>query len=127
METACLLTGDKGVSAPEAVPVWAGMQEASLATHVKVQYLEVDGPQTSENAETYLASLVQSKCDLILAVGAAPTAAMRAASDRFPASQFVGIGDGEPGDNVSIVDLSGQDAVRSKVRELVSGIARVKD
>src|SRR5688572_8099415 len=35
--TACLLTGEKGIADPAAAPVWAGMQEASLATHAKVQ------------------------------------------------------------------------------------------
>lgn len=126
-ETACLLTGEKGVAAPEAAPVWAGMQDASLATRVKIQYLEVDGPQTPENAETYLASLAQSRCDLILAVGAAPTAGLRAASHRFPARRFVGIGGGEPGDNVSIVDVSGPEGARAKAKELVSGIAAGED
>jgi hypothetical protein len=122
-ETACLLTGEKGVAAPEAAPVWAGMQEASLATHVKIQYLEVNGPQTATNAETFLASLVQSSCDLILTVGPAPVGALRATAARFPSVHFVGIGGGTAADNVSVVDVNGPDSSRQKTKELVAALA----
>ncbi|MGN9801925.1 hypothetical protein [Micromonospora sp. L32] len=122
-ETACLLTGEKGVAAPEAVPVWAGMQEASLATHVKIQYLEVSGPQTPENAETYLASLVQSRCDLILTVGAAPVGALRAGGARFPTVRFVGINGGNASSNVSVVEANSPQVAQQKSRELIAALA----
>src|ERR1700761_9200785 len=48
--TACLLTDSRGIAGPQAAPVWAGMQKASLATHVKVEYLAVVGPDTVDNA-----------------------------------------------------------------------------
>ncbi|GAA2707814.1 hypothetical protein GCM10010429_20220 [Micromonospora olivasterospora] len=122
-ETACLLTGEKGVADPDAAPVWAGMQEASVVTHVKVQYLEVSGPQTAENAETFLASLAQSKCDLILTVGSVPVGALRATAARFPSVHFVGIGGGSAADNVSVVSVDGPDSARRKTKELVASLA----
>src|SRR6266545_4918684 len=44
--TACLLTDEHGIAGERAVPVWAGMQDASLATRVKVQFLPAaDAPK----------------------------------------------------------------------------------
>ncbi|MEH0841291.1 hypothetical protein V6U81_02700 [Micromonospora sp. CPCC 205711] len=122
-ETACLLTGEKGVAEPEAAPVWAGMQEASVATHVKIQYLEVNGPQTAENAETYLASLVQSRCDLILSAGPGPVGALRAGAARFPTVHFVGINGGTAASNVSVVEAKSPQVAQQKARELIAGLA----
>jgi hypothetical protein len=122
-ETACLLTGAKGVAEPEAAPVWAGMQEASLATHVKIQYLEVTGPQTAENAETYLASLVQSRCDLILSAGSAPVGALRAGAARFPTVHFVGINGGTATSNVSLVEAKSPQVAQQKARDLIAALA----
>ena len=68
--------------------MWAEMQKASLETLIKVQYLEVDGPQTPENAQTYLASLAMGKCDLVLTVGDAPVGALAQVAPRFPAVRF---------------------------------------
>ncbi|MFC3503112.1 hypothetical protein ACFOOK_19325 [Micromonospora krabiensis] len=126
-ETACLLTGAQGVTAPEARPVWAGMQEASLATRVKVQFLEVDGPQTAENAETFLASLVQGRCDVMLLVGEAPVDAVAATAARFPAARFVAFGAASPGPNVSVVDATDPAAVQREARDRVSALASAKD
>ncbi|MCX4389162.1 hypothetical protein OG777_19835 [Micromonospora peucetia] len=126
-ETACLLTGNQGVAAAEARPVWAGMQEASLTTQVKVQYLEVDGPQTVENAETFLASLVQSRCDVVLTVGGAPVEAVRATAARFPATRFVAFGPAVATHNVSVVEASDRDAVQREARGIVAGLASGKD
>ena len=39
--TACLLTDDKGLTGDLARAAWAGMQEASVATLVKVQHLAI--------------------------------------------------------------------------------------
>ena len=36
---ACLLTGSRGLAGPQAAQAWAGMQDASLATRAKVEYL----------------------------------------------------------------------------------------
>ena len=55
---ACLLTGERGLADPAAAALWAGMEQASLATHAKVSYLAVAGPQTSGNALPFLGSLL---------------------------------------------------------------------
>jgi basic membrane lipoprotein Med (substrate-binding protein (PBP1-ABC) superfamily) len=85
--TACLLTDDQGIAGPSA-PVWAGLQDASLATRAKVQYLAVPGPQTESNALPFANSLAQRQCDLIFAAGVAPVAAARAVAPGYPAIHF---------------------------------------
>jgi basic membrane lipoprotein Med (substrate-binding protein (PBP1-ABC) superfamily) len=117
--TACLLTDERGISGAQAAPVWAGMQEASLATLAKVQFLEVDGAQTPENAQTYLASLVQSRCDLVLAVGDAQLAALAATAPKYPNMRFVSVGGTASGPNVSVVEETTPKQVQNKVNELV--------
>jgi hypothetical protein len=120
--TACLLTDERGVTGPEAAPVWAGMQDASLKTLARVRYLEVDGEQTADNARTYLASLAQSRCALVLAVGAAPVAAVGASAEKFPQSRFVTVGGGAASANVSVVGASRSEAVRAEVSRIVTEV-----
>ncbi|MEV4627812.1 hypothetical protein AB0J90_16140 [Micromonospora sp. NPDC049523] len=120
--TACLLTDEHGVTSPEAAAVWAGMQEASEATLTKVQFLEVDGPQTADNAKTYLASLVQSRCDLVLAVGPGPLSAVDEEAPRFPRAKFALVGGGTAAANVSLVDGRAPETVRENVRKLVASV-----
>lgn len=91
-ETVCLLTDEKGVAGPQAAKVWAGMQEASLATLVKVQYLAIAGPQTVENGEPFVASLAQGGCQIVLAVGEVPVQALERSAPRFPQQRFVVVG-----------------------------------
>jgi basic membrane lipoprotein Med (substrate-binding protein (PBP1-ABC) superfamily) len=86
--TACLLTDDQGITGPTGQPVWAAMQDASLATLAKVQYLSVAGPQTESNALPFANTLAQRHCDLIFAAGSAPAAAVRTAANSFPAVRF---------------------------------------
>lgn len=120
--TACLLTGSAGVTDPAAAPVWAGMQDASLDNRAKVQFLEVDGPQTADNAASYLASLVQSRCDLILTVGEAPTGALARDAVRYPQASFVLVADGATtvdADNVTVVSEADPAAIQQQVRQLV--------
>lgn len=118
--TACLLTDDRGVTGPEAAAVWAGMQDASLKTRAKVQFLEVDGAQTIDNARTFLGSLVQSRCDLVLAVGEAPVGAVRENAARFPSARFVTVGSGTSAANVSVVTEPTPEAVRAQVDRIVA-------
>jgi hypothetical protein len=118
--TACLLTPAAGVVDKQAAPVWAGMQQASLATRGKVQYLEVDGPQTSAQAATYLATLARSKCDLILTVGDAQNAALGRAAASYPSMRFIAVGEAEARANVSVLDGSVPDRVAETVRTAVS-------
>lgn len=120
--TACLLTPAAGVADKQAAPVWAGMQRASLATRGKVQFLEVDGPQTGENAKTFLATLVGGKCDLIITAGTAPNAALVASSAAYPKAHFVLVGKGSPQGNVSVVDVLGADQVSAQVEQKVTAV-----
>jgi basic membrane lipoprotein Med (substrate-binding protein (PBP1-ABC) superfamily) len=86
--TACLLTDDQGIVGTTGKPVWAAMQDASLATLAKVQYLAVAGPQTESNAVPFANGLAQRHCDLVFAAGAAPVAAVRVAAQSFPSQRF---------------------------------------
>jgi hypothetical protein len=119
--TACLLTDEKGVAGPEAAPVWAGLQDASLATRAKVQYLAVVGPQTVANAGTFLASLAQGRCDVILAAGEVPVATVVRDASQFAGVRFVVVGGGVSSSNVSVLIEDSGDAVRAAVGRLVTG------
>lgn len=120
--TACLLTDDNGLTGPQARPVWAGMQRASLATHAKVEYLVVRGPQTVDNASTFLTSLAQGQCHLLFAVGKAPTGSVAANATKFPRTRFVVVGGNpvESRDNLVILKERSSDAVTSAVDDLIT-------
>ncbi|HXA61215.1 MAG TPA: hypothetical protein VNW94_18800 [Streptosporangiaceae bacterium] len=89
---ACLLTDAQGITGKQAAPVWAAMEEASLKTHARVQYLPVFGPSTVPNALPYLASLVQRHCDIVVVTGDAASGAVAADADKFRTTRFVVIG-----------------------------------
>ncbi|GAB1643644.1 hypothetical protein KRMM14A1259_40670 [Krasilnikovia sp. MM14-A1259] len=118
--TACLLAPAGGIADKQAAPVWAGMQQASLATHGKVQYLSVDGPQTGENAATYLATLISGKCDVVLTVGKAPNAAVDASAKANQNVQFVLIGSGRTQPNVSVIADPQSAQITERVRATVA-------
>jgi basic membrane lipoprotein Med (substrate-binding protein (PBP1-ABC) superfamily) len=121
--TACLLTDERGITGRESAPVWAGMQDASLATRAKVQYASVAGPQTVDNAVPFLSGLAQSRCDLVFAVGAVPVGAVGAVAPRFPGSRFVVVGGAVTGANVSTVDVTTAEATRAAVhRRIVTAV-----
>lgn len=102
--TVCLLTDERGTDGPEAQPIWAGIQDAALAAQVRSQYLSVAGPQTAENAATFLASLAQGKCHLIFATGRAPGDAVKAKAHTFPQVRFYLVNPRTSAANVSAVD-----------------------
>jgi basic membrane lipoprotein Med (substrate-binding protein (PBP1-ABC) superfamily) len=118
--TACLLTDERGITGQEATPVWAGMQDASLATRAKVQYLAVAGPQTVDNAVPYANSLAQGRCDLVLAAGAVPADAVVKAAPQFPGTRFVVVGDVPPAGNVVAVSTAAPESVRPSVSRIVT-------
>jgi hypothetical protein len=122
--TACLLTDGHGVVGSAAAPVWAGMQDASLATHAKVQYLAVTDGSTAADASAFLAGLIQRHCDLVLAVGAAPTAAVATDAATYPPVRFVVVGGGRPAGNVSVVDAGSPAQVRDRIAAVVSAAVR---
>lgn len=86
---ACLLTGPAGIADPTAAQVWAGMEDASRATSVRVSYLEVTGPGTEANALPFLGSLLVRGCRVIAATGAPERAAVLADAPRFTRVRFV--------------------------------------
>ncbi|SEN11196.1 type 1 periplasmic-binding domain-containing protein [Actinacidiphila rubida] len=103
-QQACLLTGERGIADPAAVPVWAGMQDASARTHAKVTYLAMAGEQSAAAAGPYLSTLAARQCTVVLTVGAAPDGAVAAAGKRFPGTRFVVVGAGPAGlSNVTAV------------------------
>ncbi|MEV4442894.1 BMP family ABC transporter substrate-binding protein [Streptomyces sp. NPDC049577] len=116
--SACLLTGEHGVTGTEAAPVWAGMQDASAATRAKVMSLPVFGPDTTANAVPYVNTLVQRRCDIVISVGRSETAAAQEVAARTPKARFVVVGDGKAaGANVTVIPQSA--GTRSAVAEAV--------
>jgi basic membrane lipoprotein Med (substrate-binding protein (PBP1-ABC) superfamily) len=122
--TACLLTDGQAVAGSAAGPVWAGMQDASLAARAKVQYLPAVGAVDAAEVLPYLASLVQRQCDLIVAVGAAQVAAVDAAAERYPGTRFVAVGGTRSRQNVTVVDGSSTPKVRERISSLIRAAVR---
>jgi hypothetical protein len=118
--TACLLTDEHGVTGADAAPVWAGMQDASLATHAKVQFLTVEGPQTAANALPFLASLAQGRCDMVFAAGTIPVAAVDEGASRFPKVRFYVVGRVVSHDNVTVLSGSSTAQIRTAARKAVT-------
>jgi hypothetical protein len=118
--TACLLTDERGITGPEAKPVWAGMQDASSATRAKVQYLTVSGPQTVDNAVPYLNALAQRHCNLVLAAGTVPAGAVGRSAGQFPGTRFVVVGPGTTAGNVVVVPTTTPETVRPAVSRIVT-------
>lgn len=119
---ACLLTGPGGVADPAAAPVWAGMEDVSATGQVRTSYLAVPAPATPASVASHLGSLVVSKCDLIIAVGAAERAAVLAQAREFPSVHFLVLGPaaGIPAnvDALSFATSGTRAAVASAVRTL---------
>jgi basic membrane lipoprotein Med (substrate-binding protein (PBP1-ABC) superfamily) len=86
---ACLLTDSGGIGSPAAASAWAGLQDVSAATSVRVSFLPVVGPQTEANAVPYLGSLIARHCRVIVAVGLAPVAAVSAEAAKYPTVPMV--------------------------------------
>jgi basic membrane lipoprotein Med (substrate-binding protein (PBP1-ABC) superfamily) len=89
---ACLLTDSGGIAQADAAPVWAGMEGSSTRTGAKVSYLSVAGPDTVGNAETYVNTLVERGCNVVLAVGDTQVAAAQARASAEPSVKFLLIG-----------------------------------
>ncbi|WP_327004359.1 hypothetical protein OHA72_56545 [Dactylosporangium sp. NBC_01737] len=123
--TACLLTPSDGVRDAAAEPVWKAMQDASLQTRAKVQYLEISDAQTVDNAVTFLNSLAQGGCDLIFAAGDLPVRAVVKGAPAFPAKRFITVGTSKAGPNVSTVDAAApHDGVVRTITDAVAAASR---
>jgi hypothetical protein len=122
---ACLLTDSRGVvPGVPAAPVWAGMQDASLATRARMSFLPAMGPDTEANVVPYVNSLVQEHCSVVVAVGATPVDAVRAVAPRQKGVRFVVVGGGSNSANVSVVREGDRTEVRERVRELLASLTR---
>ncbi|WP_432841100.1 hypothetical protein [Dactylosporangium sp. CA-092794] len=121
--TACLLTDDHDLAGEPAKAAWDGMQDASLATLIKVQHLAISGPQTAANGLTYYNTLGVQHCTVIIAAGDVPVAAMTLGIDTFPAIRHVAVGGDPKGKAVSVVDDSSPASIRSGVKALVAAAA----
>jgi basic membrane lipoprotein Med (substrate-binding protein (PBP1-ABC) superfamily) len=116
---ACLLTGPQGLGDPQAAAVWAGMQDASAKTKTKVSYLQVTGPATVANAVPFATSLIQSKCDVVLGVGAPETGALAQSAGSFPSAHFVILGGTATAANVTVVTETDAASVQAAVSGIV--------
>jgi hypothetical protein len=116
--TACLLTGERGVADAAAAPAWAGLQDGSLATKAKVQYLAIAGPQTADNAATFLNTLAQTGCNLIVAAGDLPVATVRQGAGRFPSQAFAAVTSEPISGNV--IQITADDRTREAVKTLLT-------
>lgn len=116
---ACLLTDGQGLSGAQAAAVWAGMQDASADTRVRVSYLAVQGEGTVGNALPYLAGLLQRGCDVVLATGPAEVSAVVADAKTYPKVRFVVVGASAAGPNVTEVGVTQASAVHAQVKQVI--------
>lgn len=134
--TACLLTDARGVADQRAAPVWAGMQDASLATHAKVQYLPVTAASGEADARPYLAGLLQRQCGVVIGVGAVQVAAVRMEAAEHPKVRFAVVEDprdvalaspapaGSAAGKVTTISESSPAKVRDRVAKFVRDAAK---
>jgi len=123
---ACLLTGSRGLAGPQAAQAWAGMQDASLATRAKVEYLSAMGPQTTAATLPFLASLVQRNCNVIIAVGRARLAAVSQDAPHYQAVRFVAVGGQASTGNVTMVSTTGP-PIKAAVDRLVTSAVQASE
>jgi hypothetical protein len=121
--TACLLTGERGTTDASAAPVWAGMQDASLTTHIKIQYLAISGPQTVDNAVVFVNTLAQRNCDVVIAAGAVPATAVTKAAATFPKTAFYTVGATTNAPHVTRIDTTDPAAVRAAISQALNSTA----
>jgi basic membrane lipoprotein Med (substrate-binding protein (PBP1-ABC) superfamily) len=114
---ACLLTGPSGITDSQSARVWAGLQDASAATRVRVSYLSVVGPETQANALPFVQSLVQKNCAVIVATGPVEVGAAAGVARNHQEIRFVLIGGARSSDNVVVVAAG--DDVQSQVARTV--------
>jgi hypothetical protein len=120
--SACLLTDQAGIVAGSpAAPVWAAMESASLATRVMVSYLPATGPS---DVTPMLNTLVQRKCGVIVATGAASSQVI-AAGKANPHQRFLLVaapGTAGPAASGNTVVVSPSDAA-GRIGEVIRSLA----
>ena len=101
--SACLLAGPQGLADPASAPAWAGMQDASNVTRVKVSYLAAAGPETIGNSSAYATSLLQRQCGVVVTVGQTRADTVLQYASQYPNVRFVLVDGKGSGDNVTTV------------------------
>jgi basic membrane lipoprotein Med (substrate-binding protein (PBP1-ABC) superfamily) len=122
--TACLLTGPAGVADGTGKVVWSGMQAASAATRAQVTYtaaVPVGGVETVGSVAPFANTMIQQRCDLILAVGTSEVAAVQLVAEANTGSRFVLVGGGAVARNVAVVPLAGAAGLSARVATVVEG------
>jgi len=114
----CLLTDGQGVAGKAAVPVWAGMQDASAKTHAQVSWLKVTGEASAGRAQIFANTLLQQKCSAVIGVGEAQGQALRAVAPANPKVRFAVVGQGGSAGNLTVVEESSD--VRGSVARFVT-------
>jgi hypothetical protein len=120
--TACLLTDERGLEGDLAKPAWAGMQEASLANGVQVEYLSIAGPQTVDNGVTFFNTLGVQRCSVIVAAGPLPVASMVRGYRQFPDVRCVAVGGDPQGASFDVVDAGSPGTISSRVTDVLKKI-----
>lgn len=118
----CLLTDSRGITALPASTVWAGLEDASLATHAKVTYLTVNGPATAARAVPYVNSLVEQHCNVIVAAGAPQVSALTEVAARTPKTNFVIVGDSTVFATANLKAVGLDSNTRSQVAQAVEAL-----
>ena len=120
--TACLLTDSHGINAAPASIVWAGMEDAAMTTHAKATYLTVNGPDTAANAIPYANSLVEERCNVVLAVGTPETSAVTRIAARNPKTTFVIVSDSTGFATANLKAIGFTADTRSQVKQTVEAL-----
>ncbi|MFD0517512.1 type 1 periplasmic-binding domain-containing protein [Paractinoplanes durhamensis] len=120
---ACLLTDEKGILGEPAKTVWSSMKDASVETLVRVQYLQVTGPQTVANAETYLNTLTLSHCGMIVAAGQAQIDSVNRHAGENLDIQFVTVDGGTGATNVRALNESAPETLRKELQNRLEDLA----
>jgi DNA-binding LacI/PurR family transcriptional regulator len=117
---ACLLTGPAGIAERQTAAVWSGMQDASLATLARVFYLPVLGPETAANAQPFVQTLIQRRCQVIVAVGEVEVGAVATAAPKHDDIRFVLVGGRAVGGNVLVVSVDSGTGIRPAVADALT-------
>ncbi|EWM19224.1 BMP family ABC transporter substrate-binding protein [Kutzneria sp. 744] len=86
---ACLLTGPSGLASPAAQPVWAGLQDVSTQTRIKVSYLAMAEPNTAASDSPYVATLLQRRCNVVVTIDQAAATAANQVASQHPNVRFL--------------------------------------
>ena len=113
---ACLLTDSQGISTPAAAPVWSGMQSASAQNSEMVTYVAVAGAPTNQNVQSYVSTLANRQCDVIVVVGGPEVQAVVSLAAGFPSQHFIVVGAASQRGNVSVVSPGAASSVEAAVR-----------